>query len=143
MEQAAAPSAIREAHPQASPQRTGLRHRGCPQTLFAALQHMLAMFVAIITPPLIIANALGLPCRRHPLHRLHVPGHVRHRLLHPDPPFRPPSVPACSRYRGTSFNFLGPIIASGLALKQAAMPTDDLLGTLFGTMLAAAPPSSS
>ena len=31
-----------------------------PQTLFAALQHMLAMFVGIITPPLIIANALGL-----------------------------------------------------------------------------------
>lgn len=40
--------------------------------------------------------------------------------------------------QGTSFNFLGPIIASGLALKQAAMPTEDLLGTLFGTMLAAA-----
>ena len=31
-----------------------------PQTIFAALQHMLAMFVGIITPPLIIANALGL-----------------------------------------------------------------------------------
>ena len=29
-----------------------------PQTIFAALQHMLAMFVGIITPPLIIANAL-------------------------------------------------------------------------------------
>ena len=40
-----------------------------PQTLFAALQHMLAMFVGIITPPLIIANALvskpatSSPCR--------------------------------------------------------------------------------
>ena len=29
-------------------------------TLFAALQHLLAIFVAIITPPLIIAGALGL-----------------------------------------------------------------------------------
>lgn len=28
--------------------------------LFAALQHLLAVFVAIITPPLIIAGALGL-----------------------------------------------------------------------------------
>ena len=30
-------------------------------TLFAALQHLLAIFVAIITPPLIVAGALG--CR--------------------------------------------------------------------------------
>ena len=29
-------------------------------TLFAALQHLLAIFVAIITPPLIIAGALKL-----------------------------------------------------------------------------------
>ena len=28
-------------------------------TLFAALQHLLAIFVAIITPPLIISGALG------------------------------------------------------------------------------------
>lgn len=30
------------------------------ETLFAALQHLLAIFVAIITPPLIIAGALKL-----------------------------------------------------------------------------------
>ena len=30
------------------------------ETFFAALQHMLAIFVAIITPPLIIAGAMGL-----------------------------------------------------------------------------------
>ena len=28
------------------------------ETLFAALQHMLAIFVAIVTPPLIIAGSL-------------------------------------------------------------------------------------
>ena len=39
------------------------------ETLFAALQHLLAIFVAIITPPLIISSALkfdlettGIPC---------------------------------------------------------------------------------
>ncbi len=65
MEQAAAVRATREAHP---PRRAhselvyGIEDvPPLPQTLFAALQHMLAMFVAIITPPLIIANALGLP----------------------------------------------------------------------------------
>ena len=30
------------------------------ETIFAALQHLLAIFVAIVTPPLIIAGALGL-----------------------------------------------------------------------------------
>lgn len=30
------------------------------ETLFAAAQHLLAIFVAIVTPPLIIANALKL-----------------------------------------------------------------------------------
>lgn len=32
-----------------------------PQTLFAALQHLLAMFVAVITPSLIICQSLGVP----------------------------------------------------------------------------------
>lgn len=32
-----------------------------PQTLFAACQHLLAMFVAVITPALLICQALGLP----------------------------------------------------------------------------------
>ncbi|NHW59391.1 xanthine permease XanP, partial [Escherichia coli] len=32
-----------------------------PQTLFAACQHLLAMFVAVITPAILICQALGLP----------------------------------------------------------------------------------
>lgn len=32
-----------------------------PQTIFAALQHLLAMFVAVITPSLIICQSLGVP----------------------------------------------------------------------------------
>lgn len=34
-----------------------------PQTLFAAFQHLLAMFVAVITPALLICRALGLPAQ--------------------------------------------------------------------------------
>ena len=30
------------------------------EAFFAALQHLLAIFIAIVTPPLIIAGALGL-----------------------------------------------------------------------------------
>ncbi|HGY1084697.1 TPA: nucleobase:cation symporter-2 family protein, partial [Aeromonas salmonicida] len=108
-----------------------------PQTLFAALQHMLAMFVAIITPPLIIANALGLPAAdtryivSMSLVMSGIASFIQTRRFGP-------IGSGLLSVQGTSFNFLGPIIASGLALKQAAMPTEDLLGTLFGTMLVAA-----
>ena len=83
------------------------------ETLFAALQHLLAIFVAIITPPLIIAGALKLDiettsflvsmalfasgvstfiqCRRI--------GGIGTGLL-------------C--LQGTSFSFIGPIISAGL-----------------------------
>lgn len=83
------------------------------ETLFAALQHLLAIFVAIITPPLIIAGALKLDiettsflvsmalfasgvstfiqCRRI--------GGIGTELL-------------C--IQGTSFSFIGPIISAGL-----------------------------
>lgn len=33
------------------------------ETLFAALQHLLAIFVAIITPPLIISRGFEVGCR--------------------------------------------------------------------------------
>lgn len=84
------------------------------ETLFAALQHLLAIFVAIITPPLIIANAIHsdqettsflvsmslmvsgvatfIQCRRL--------GKIGCGLL-------------C--IQGTSFSFIGPIITAGLA----------------------------
>lgn len=96
---------------------------------FAALQHLLAIFVAIITPPLIIAGALQLDlettsflvsmalfvsgistfiqCRRI--------GGVGAGLL-------------C--IQGTSFSFIGPIITAGLA---GGLPL------IFGSCMAAAP----
>lgn len=96
---------------------------------FAALQHLLAIFVAIITPPLIIAGALQLSvedtsylvsmalfisgistfiqCRRV--------GPVGAKLL-------------C--IQGTSFSFIGPIITTGLA---GGLPL------IFGVCIAAAP----
>lgn len=104
----------------------------CPpfkEALFAALQHLLAIFVAIITPPLIIAGALKLDlettgflvsmslfasgistfvqCRGF--------GPVGARLL-------------C--IQGTSFSFIGPIIAAG---------TMGGLPLIFGACMAAAP----
>ena len=108
-----------------------------PQTIFAALQHMLAMFVGIITPPLIIANALGLSGEQTryivsiSLLMSGIASFIQTRR------FGPVGSGLLS-VQGTSFNFLGPIIASGPALKQAAMPNEEMLGTLFGTILIAA-----
>lgn len=99
------------------------------EAFFAALQHLLAIFIAIVTPPLIIAGALGLDhettgflvsmalfasglstfiqCRRI--------GGVGTGLL-------------C--IQGTSFSFIGPIISTGML---SGLPL------IFGVCIAAAP----
>ena len=83
-------------------------------TLFAALQHLLAIFVAIITPPLIIAGALKLDLETTGFlvsMSLFVSGlatFVQCRRLGPV---------GCGLLcvQGTSFSFIGPIISAGLA----------------------------
>ncbi len=83
-------------------------------TLFAALQHLLAIFVAIITPPLIIAGALKLDLETTGFlvsMSLFVSGlatFVQCRRLGPV---------GCGLLcvQGTSFSFIGPIIAAGIA----------------------------
>ena len=78
------------------------------ETIFAAMQHLLAIFVAIMTPPLIIASqgvATFVQCRRF--------GQVGAGLL-------------C--IQGTSYSFIGPVIAAGMAGGPAV---------IFGTCMAA------
>lgn len=96
---------------------------------FAALQHLLAIFVAIITPPLIIAGALKLDVEKtgflvsmalfasgiSTFIQCRKVGPVGARLL-------------C--IQGTSFSFIGPIIATGLL---GGLPL------IFGVCMAAAP----
>lgn len=96
---------------------------------FAALQHLLAIFVAIITPPLIIAGALKLDVEKtgflvsmalfasgiSTFIQCRKVGPVGARLL-------------C--IQGTSFSFIGPIIATGLV---GGLPL------IFGVCMAAAP----
>lgn len=81
--------------------------------LFAALQHLLAVFVAIITPPLIIAGALGLDLETTGFlvsMSLFVSGlatFIQCRRIGPV---------GCGLLcvQGTSFSFIGPIISAGL-----------------------------
>lgn len=102
-----------------------------PEAIVVALQHVLASFVGIITPPLIIGGALGLDpvdtgyiismslfvsgiatfiqCKRI--------GPVGSGLL---------------SLQGTSFAFLGPIIGVGLAALDAGQSTQSVLSLIFG-----------
>lgn len=105
-----------------------------PQTIFAALQHLLAMFVAVITPALIICQSLGLPPAdtQHiismslfasgvaSLIQIRAWGPVGSGLL---------------SIQGTSFNFVAPIIAGGLTLKGGGFDVPTMMATLFGTLM--------
>lgn len=95
-------------------------------TIFAALQHLLAIFVAIITPPLIIAGALKLDLETTGFlvsMSLFVSGlatFIQCRRL---------GAVGCGLLcvQGTSFSFIGPIITAGLA---GGLPT------IFGATIA-------
>lgn len=84
------------------------------QTLFAAFQHLLAVFVAIITPPLIIAGALNLDIETTSFlvsMSLFVSGvgtFIQCKRI---------GSVGCGLLciQGTSFSFIGPIITAGLA----------------------------
>lgn len=83
------------------------------EAMFAALQHLLAIFVAIITPPLIIANALKLD--------LETTGFLVSMALFAS---GLSTFIQCRRFgplgagllciQGTSFSFIGPIITAGM-----------------------------
>lgn len=83
------------------------------ETFFAALQHLLAIFVAIITPPLIIAGALKLDLETTgflvsmALFASGISTFIQCRRLGPI---------GCGLLciQGTSFSFIGPIISAGL-----------------------------
>lgn len=99
------------------------------EALFAALQHLLAIFVAIITPPLIIAGALKLDLETTSflvsmaLFASGVSTFIQCRTVGPIG-----SGLLC--IQGTSFSFIGPIITAGML---GGLPL------IFGVCMAAAP----
>ena len=98
------------------------------EAFFAALQHLLAIFVAIITPPLIISGALKLDTK--------TTGYLVSMALIAS---GIATFVQCRRFgfigtgllciQGTSFSFIGPIIAAG---------TTGGLALVFGSCMAAA-----
>ena len=99
------------------------------ESLFAAIQHLLAIFVAIITPPLIIGNALQLDVNTIGFlvsMSLFVSGistFIQCRRVGP-------IGAGLLCIQGTSFSFIGPIITAGFA---GGLPL------IFGSCIAASP----
>lgn len=127
--------------PTAAPRNSELIYRledrpPLAQTLFAASQHLLAMFVAVITPALLICQALGLPAQdtQHIISmslfasglasilQIKTWGPVGSGLL---------------SIQGTSFNFVTPLIMGGLALKNGGADVPTMMAALFGTLMVA------
>lgn len=102
------------------------------EAVFVALQHLLAIFVAIITPPLIIAGALGLDAETTAFL-------VSMALLASGVS----TFIQCRRFgavgcgllcvQGTSFSFIGPIVAGFGGMGVTA------LSAIFGVCITAAP----
>lgn len=107
-----------------------------PQTLFAALQHLLAMFVAVITPSLIICQSLGVPADQTntiismSLFASGLSSFIQIRTFGP-------IGSGLLSIQGTSFNFLGPIIGAGLALKAGGADIETMMAAIFSTILVA------
>ncbi|EMK6902495.1 uracil-xanthine permease [Vibrio cholerae] len=107
-----------------------------PQTLFAALQHLLAMFVAVITPSLIICQSLGVAADQTntiismSLFASGLSSFIQIRTFGP-------IGSGLLSIQGTSFNFLGPIIGAGLALKAGGADIETMMAAIFGTILVA------
>lgn len=104
------------------------------KAFFAALVHLMAMFVAVITPALLICKGLGVDDENTTriicmslfasgiasLLQIKTWGIVGSGLL---------------SIQGTSFNFVSPLIVGGLALKNDGLSQEAMLGAIFGTLM--------
>jgi len=104
------------------------------ESVFAALQHVLAVFVGVITPPLIISGAYGLSIDDTSYivsMSLLVSGiatFIQARKIGP-------IGSGLLSIQGTSFAFLGPIIAAGMAVIKGGGSPTDALAIVFGVAL--------
>jgi xanthine permease XanP len=114
----------------------GLDDRPRPLIGFlAALQHLLAIIVPIVTPGLLICQALGVSARDTNLivsMSLVISGIA--------------TFVQCRRFgplgagllivQGTSFNFVGPLIAGGSLMVKQGTPVEAVMAAIFGVVVA-------
>jgi len=99
--------------------------------IFAAIQHVFACFVGIITPALIISGALELP-PADSSYLVSMSLFVSGIATFIQAKKMGPVGSGLLSVQGTSFAFIGPIIAAGLAVIGAGGTPQEALGTIFG-----------
>ncbi|KVC35830.1 xanthine permease XanP [Burkholderia pseudomultivorans] len=114
----------------------GPNDRPAPMVAFvAAIQHLLAIIVPIVTPGLLICQALGVSSRDTTLivsMSLVISGIA--------------TFVQCKRFgplgagllivQGTSFNFVGPLIAGGSVMVKQGTPVETVMAAIFGVVIA-------
>ncbi|MCP4687189.1 MAG: purine permease, partial [Desulfobacterales bacterium] len=105
------------------------------ESAFAGIQHLLAIFIGISTPPLIICGVLKFPP--------HITAFVISMALFAS---GVSTFIQCKRFgpigsgllsiQGTSFTFLGTILAMGFSIKNAGGSPEQILTTIFGVCFA-------
>ncbi|WP_296179125.1 uracil-xanthine permease family protein [Pseudomonas sp. UBA1879] len=98
--------------------------------MLAALQHVLAAFVGIITPPLIIGSALGLGTYLPYLISMALMVSGVGTFIQARRPFRIGAGMIC--LQGTSFAFLGAVLSAGFMVKQRGGSPEDIMAMVFG-----------
>ena len=99
--------------------------------LFVAIQHVMAIFVPIVTPPLIICGAIGVDPTNTSIivgMSLTISGiatYIQARKIGP-------IGTGLLSIQGTSFSFVGPIIAVGLAATNSGKSIEEALALIFG-----------
>ncbi len=117
----------------------GLEDRpSAPQAFFAALQHMMAIFIGIVTPAIVISGALGLSTELSAYlvsMSLFVSGLATFIQCRK---FGPVGSGLLS-IQGTSFTFLSLCIGIGFAVKNSGGTEAQMVAAIFGTCLIASP----
>jgi len=110
---------------------------GTVVALLAALQHLLAIIVPIVTPGLLICQALGVPARDTNLivsMSLVISGVATFVQCRRFGPFGAGLLIV----QGTSFNFVGPLIAGGTLMLKGGVPVQGVMAAIFGVAVAGA-----
>ena len=114
----------------------GLEDRPAPLVgMLAALQHLLAIIVPIVTPGLLICQALGVPARDTNLivsMSLVISGIATFLQCRRVGPFGAGLLIV----QGTSFNFVGPLIAGGSLMVKQGTPVEGVMAAIFGVVVA-------
>ena len=99
------------------------------ESLLAAIQHLLASFVGIITPTLIIGIILGLETEIHYLISMSLIASGIGTFIQASQPFGIGAGMLC--VQGTSFTFLGAILSAGFLAKNAGGGPNEILGLII------------